>query len=68
MACDPQSILDAMGCGYCGLSEDELLSGIVALTCVLAGGIAPDQDVIVIGGEGDDIIIGGEDGGMIGAE
>ena len=57
-----------MGCGYCGLSEDELLSGTVALTCVLSGGIAPDVDVYVIGGEGDDIIIGGEGGGQIGVE
>lgn len=67
MACTPQDLIDTFPCFDC-LTEQQASAAMVALTCIAAGGIPPDTDVIVIGGEGTDVIIGGESGGDVGAE
>ncbi len=64
MACDPQSILDAMGCGFCGVSEDDLAAGQTAMFCVMAGG-APPSTGIELGNPDADFVFGDPNAGII---
>ncbi len=64
MACDPQSILDAMGCGFCGVSEDDLAIGQTGLFCVMAGG-SPPTTGYVLGDPNADFAFGDPGSGII---
>ena len=66
-SCLVQDIVNAAGCFNNCLTAQQADAALTQLLCVAAGGIAPEEDIFVIGGEGGGII-GGEDGGMIGVE
>jgi hypothetical protein len=66
-SCSVQDIVSAAGCFNNCLTAQQSDAGLTFLMCVAAGGIAPEEDVFVIGGEGGGII-GPEGGGMIGVE
>jgi len=67
-SCLVQDIVNAAGCFNNCLTAQQSDAALTQLLCVAAGGIAPEEDIIVIGEEGGSGIIGGEDGGMIGVE
>jgi len=66
-SCSVQDIVNAAGCFNNCLTAQQSDSALTQLLCVAAGGIAPEEDIIVIGGEGGGII-GPEGGGDLGAQ